>query len=562
MRQYLRQCRFFFVYAAVFSFCVNVLMLASPIYMMQVFDRVLSSRSNETLFLLTLIAIGAFAVMSVLEAFRSRLLVRAGMALDRLIAGPVLQESLNAARRPGENPYPYAMRDVNTVREFLTGRGVLAFFDAPWAPVFVVVIYLFHLLFGVIATIGIALLFGLALLEDRSTKVLIEQAKGKNRQAAAFIEASMQNAEAVYALGMIPAVTQRWRALNDEAQGSMARANGYASRIVASSKFVRSSLSILMLAAGAYLIIDLHVTPGVMIAATLILGRALAPVEMALSGWKQMIEARESYRRLARLLDAIGRAQEPMQLPAPQGRLVVDKISFARNAANPILRGVSFELAPGESLGVVGPSAAGKSTLARLIMGVWSPLSGAVRLDGASITDWNRQQLSAYVGYLPQDVELFDGTVAENIARLGNPDECHEQIVEAATKAEVHEVILHLPNGYDTRIGRAGTVLSGGQRQRVALARALFGNPRLVVLDEPNSNLDTDGEMALMQVIRTLKQEGVTFIIITHRPSLLADVDKMLVLRSGVVDAFGPRQEVIAKTTPRLPTPIRPQATG
>jgi len=561
MRDYLKQCRFFFVYAAVFSFFVNLLMLASPIYMMQVFDRVLGSRSNETLIMLTLITVAAFAVMSLLEVFRSLLLTRGGVALDRLVAGPVLQESLNSARRPGDNPHPYAMRDVNTVRDFLTGRGIMAFFDAPWAPILIIVIFLFHPLFGVIATIGIAILFGLAVLGDKSTRTSVEAAKSKNRKASAFAEVAVQNAEVVYAMGMGPAVAKRWRALNDDALESQSQASSRAGKIVATSKFVRTTRSVIMLAAGAYLIIDLHVTPGVMIAATLILGRALAPVEQVLSGWKGMVEAREAYMRLSKMLEHTQRAVEPMLLPAPEGRLVLEKVSFARSLTNPILRNVSFDLAPGESLAIIGPSAAGKSTLARIIMGVWQPVTGAVRLDGASLADWDRDQLTAHLGYLPQDVELFDGTVAENIARLGDPEASHEQIVEAAKKAMVHELILHLPNGYDSKIGRAGVVLSGGQRQRIALARAMFGQPKLVVLDEPNSNLDSDGEVALMQAIRNLKEDRVTLVVVTHRPSLLGDVDKMLVLKNGAVDAFGPRQEVMAKMT-RQPTPMRPQAVG
>jgi ABC-type protease/lipase transport system fused ATPase/permease subunit len=284
-------------------------------------------------------------------------------------------------------------------------------------------------------------------------------------------------------------------------------------------------------------------------------------VEQVLAGWKGMVEAREAYLRLSKMMQHTQQAVEPMPLPEPQGRLVLEKVSFARSITSPILRNVSFELEPGESLAIIGPSAAGKSTLARIIMGVWQPVTGAVRLDGASLADWDRQQLAAHLGYLPQDVELFDGTVAENIARLGDPEQCHDQIVEAAKKAMVHELVLHLPNGYDSRIGRAGVVLSGGQRQRVALARALFGRPKLVVLDEPNSNLDSDGEVALMQAIRNLKDEGVTVVVISHRPSLLGDIDKMLVLKNGAIDSLGPRPEIMAKLT-RQPTPMRPQVVG
>ncbi len=558
MRDYLTRCRFFFFYAALFSLCVNMLMLVSPLYMMQVFDRVLSSRSNETLVMLTVLAIGAFVVMTWIESLRAKLLLRSGLALDGLIAGPVLEETLKHARGPGDNPYEYAMKDASAVRDFLTGRGILVFCDAPWAPVFVLVMYLFHPLFGVISTLGITLLFGLALLEERLTKSLVEEASTKHRQAESFIESSTQGAEVVYALGMVSMVVRRWSRLNAQALATTARAHARAGGIVAAGKFIRSALGVAMLAAGAYLIINSHVSPGVMIAATLVLGRALAPVEQALGGWKQMMEAREAFRRLNKLFEVSLRKAEPMRLPAPEGHLVVDKVTFARSANNPILRNVSFELKRGESLAIIGPSAAGKSTLARVVMGVWPALAGSVRLDGANIAAWDRERLGLYVGYLPQDVELFEGSVAENIARMADPSQCHDHIVDAARRAQVHEMILQLPNGYDTRVGRGGAVLSGGEKQRVGLARALFGQPRLIVLDEPNSNLDSSGEIALMQVIRTLKEMRVTLIMITHRPALVADVDHMMVLKSGVVESFGPRQEVLANAT-RV-QPIRPKA--
>ncbi|MFN0315287.1 MAG: type I secretion system permease/ATPase [Burkholderiales bacterium] len=558
MRDYLARCRFFFYYAALFSFCVNMLMLVSPLYMMQVFDRVLSSRSNETLVMLTLLAVAAFIVMAWIESLRAKLLLRSGLALDGLIAGGVLEESLKHARGPGENPYEHSMKDAGAVREFLTGRGILVFFDAPWAPVFVVIMFLFHPVFGVISTVGITLLFGLAVLEDKTTKSLVEVSGAKHRQADAFIESSTQGAEVVYALGMVSMVVRRWSRLNNEVLSTTALAHARAGRIVAAGKFIRSTLGVAMLAAGAYLIINSHVSPGVMIAATLILGRALAPVELALGGWKQMMEAREAFWRLSKLFDAGLRKQVPMRLPAPKGHIVVDKVTFARSPTNPILRSVSFELKRGESLAIIGPSAAGKSTLARVVMGIWPAMAGAVRLDGANIATWDRERLGLYVGYLPQDVELFDGTVAENIARMADPSQCHDPIVEAARLAQVHEMILQLPNGYDTQIGRGGAVLSGGEKQRVGLARALFGRPRFVVLDEPNANLDTGGELALMQVIRSLKEQRVTLIMITHRPALVADVDYMMVLKGGVVESFGPRQEVLANAT-RV-QPIRPKA--
>jgi PrtD family type I secretion system ABC transporter len=564
MREYLHKCRFFFVYAGLFSFFINLLLLSSPLYVMQLFDRVLGSRSNETLFLLTLVVIVALVVMALLEMLRSRLLARAGIALDHLLSPTVMAEVLKASARPGSKTYPYAMRDVSSLRAFLTGHGVLAFFDAPWAPVFVIIIFLFHPLFGLIATLGIALLFALAMIEEKITSAPLNDAKTLARRAGAFADQSTRNAEVVYALGMIPAVTTRWQALNNETLQQQTLAGNRSGKILAATKFSRFALQIVMMAAGAYLIIDQHVTPGIMIGATLILGRALAPVEMAIGGWKAMIEARGAYGRLQEMLKGVEAREQPMPLPAPEGRLSVEKVVFARSIANPVLKGVSFELAAGESMGLIGPSAAGKSTLARVVMGIWPAFSGAVRLDGANIADWDRDHLSLHVGYLPQDVELFSGTVAENIARLRDPSTCTDEVIAAAKRAMVHDLILRLPDGYDTSIGVEGTVLSGGQRQRIGLARALFGNPRLVVLDEPNSNLDSEGEEALMESMQKLKQDGVTLIVVTHRPSILTNIDKILVLRDGRVELFGPRPEVLARLSRGgvLPMGPRPQAIG
>jgi len=564
MRDFLKRCRSIFVYAGVFSFFMNLLTLTSPIYLMQIYDRVISSRSNETLFLLTLIAIGAFGVMSVLEMLRSRLVNAGGRSLDQMISGAVFTEAVNSARQPGENQHAFAVRDLTTLREFLAGRGILAFFDAPWAPVFVVVIFLFHWLFGLIALVGIGILLALTLLEERASRPALQAARADAQRAGAFADHALREAETVFALGMTPAVTARWQEMNAGALAAQASVSALSGRLVAISKFTRATLSVVMLAAGAYLVIDLHVTPGVMIAATLIFSRALAPIEQALGGWKGMVEAREAYRRLDSLLGNAVAVAPPMPLPAPRGRLGVEKLSYARTLTSPILKNVSLELEPGESLAVIGPNAAGKSTLARIIVGVWSPLAGAVRLDGADIREWERERLANYVGYLPQEAGLFAGTVADNIARLGRAEDAHGAVVAAAQRAHVHDMILRLPQGYDTLVGRGGTVLSGGQIQRIALARALFGEPRLVVLDEPNSNLDTEGEQALLDTLRGLKAAGVTVIMVTHRPSLIRDVDKMLLLRGGSVEAFGARADLLPKLL-GAPAPVavaRPQAVG
>ncbi|MBC7802529.1 MAG: type I secretion system permease/ATPase, partial [Candidatus Parcubacteria bacterium] len=518
MREYLSRCKFFFVYAAVFSFFINLLMLAYPIYMMQLFDRVFSSRSNETLVMLTLAVLGAFAVWAALEMLRARLLVRAGIALDRMLTGPVLAELLKGSKSPGGARPGYGMRDVHTVRTFLTGHTVFAFFDAPWAPFYILLIYLFHPLFGVIATVGILMLFALTWIDEKTTKPLLNEANARFRVAGRFLDSSMRNSEVVNAMHMGDAVNARYRKINDEVLVMQALASNRAGTILAATRFLRFTLQIIMMAAGAYLIIDQHTTPGIMLGATLIFGRALAPIELATMSWKAGIEARAAYGRLSELLDTSEEARHPLELPAPQGRLSVEKVVFARDPAKPVLQGVSFDLEAGEALGIIGPSGAGKSTLARVLLGLWSPSSGSVRLDGASIADWSPDQIGPHLGYLPQDVELFAGTLGDNIARLEDAAERSEEVIAAAQRAHVHELVLGFPKGYETELGEGGSALSGGQRQRIALARAVFGSPRLVVLDEPNSNLDSDGEDALVRTLARLKEERVTVIVISHRP--------------------------------------------
>jgi len=566
MQEYLSRCKFFFIYAAIFSFFINLLMLAYPIYMMQLFDRVFNSRSNETLAMLTVAVVGALAVYAGLGMLRSRLLVRAGVALDRVLTEPVLNGLLKTTVPGGGGAAAgYSMRDIHTLRSFLTGPTVFAFFDAPWAPFYILLIFLFHPLFGVIATIGILLLFSLTALDERITKPVLHESQARFRVVGRFLDSSLRNGEVVNAMHMGPAVNARYRRGNDEVLALQAMASNRAGAILATTKFLRLTLQISMLCMGAYLIIDQHTTPGIMMGATLIFGRALAPIELATMSWKAGIEARAAYGRLRELLDRSREHRNPLELPEPVGRLSVEKLVYARDIAKPVLKGVSFELAAGEALGLIGPSGAGKSTLARVILGLWPPSSGAVRLDGAAIGDWSREHLGPHIGYLPQDVELFSGTVGDNIARLGDAAALAEQVIAAAQRSSVHELILNLPQGYETEIGEGGASLSGGQRQRIALARAVFGAPRLVVLDEPNSNLDSDGENALVKTIAKLKEEGVTLIVVSHRPGLLAGVDKLLFLKDGRVELFGPRQEVLNRLSKIgvLPAPTgRPQAVG
>jgi PrtD family type I secretion system ABC transporter len=548
VRELISRFRSLFVYAGLFSLAVNLLLLAPPLYMLQVFDRVLASRSEETLLALSVAAIIAIVMMACLDAVRARLLAASGAALDRRLGPRVLDGLLAQTARLSGAAYLNGLRDVAALRGFLGGTGLVAVFDAPWLPLFLLLIFLFHPLMGAVALAGAVLMCALAWLNERLTRKPLERAQAEGRRAARFIDANVRNAEVVSALGMLPAVTRRWTRLNDAALREQLRANGLGGALTGLTKFARQLIQLAMLATGAWLVVDQHVTPGIMIAATIILGRALAPVETLVAGWRGLVEARSAWRRLDELLAGNPPAEPGTALPAPAGELRIEGVTFGlRSGERPIVRNVSFALAPGESLGLIGPSASGKSTLARLIVGVWKPQSGTARLDGADVAAWPREQLGPHVGYVPQDVELFAGTIAENIARLGEPDA--DQVIGAAQRAHVHELVLRLPKGYDTEIGDSGQALSPGQRQRIALARALYGNPRLVVLDEPNANLDHEGEEALLAALRGLKETGVTTVVVAHRPSLLREADRMLILRDGLVEMFGPRAEVMARVT-------------
>jgi PrtD family type I secretion system ABC transporter len=549
MRQLVARFRPFFLYAGLFSLAINLLLLVPPLYMLQVFDRVITSRSEETLLALSLAAVLGLGLMACLDVLRSRLLAAAGIALDRMLGPRVLDGLLSRVKSAG---FVHGLRDVNTLRGFFTGNGVLAIFDTPWLPLFLLIIFLFHPLLGAIALAGGVAMWLLAFLNERFARLPLERVQAEGRRASRFIDASMRNAEVMSALGMLPAVTRRWSHLNDVVLREQVQASAIGARFSGWTKFTRQFIQMAMLAAGAWLVVHQHVSAGVMIAATILLGRALAPVEMMVAGWRSLVEARGAWQRLEELLGAHPPAEPTTDLPVPAGRLDVERAVFGiQDGERPIIRGVSFALAAGEALGIIGPSASGKSTLARLLVGVWKPVSGVVRLDGADVATWSREKLGPHIGYLPQDVELFTGTVAENIARLGEPDPA--EVIRAAQRAHVHELILRLPRGYDSEIAEGGQALSPGQRQRIALARALYGNPRFVVLDEPNANLDHDGDQALMRTLHELRADGVTVVVVAHRPSLLAGADKLLVLRDGVIEAFGPRGEIM----PRVTRPVR-----
>lgn len=444
----------------------------------------------------------------------------------------------------------HGLRDVNSLRAFLTGPGILAVFDAPWVPVYVVIIFLFHPWLGTLAFAGALALFLLAIANEKMSRRPLEAMQVESRRAGRFAEQGIVNAEVARALGMVDGLAHGWEAHSRKGLEHQLQASRAGSLLTSITRFMRQALQIMMLAAGAYLVIDQQTTSGVMIAATLLLSRALAPVESAIAGWKGMVDARSAYARLQKLLEPDSGTEAVTELPPPMGHVQVERVVFGfRGQDRPVIKQISFEVPAGQALAIVGPSAAGKSTLARLIVGLWKPAIGVVRLDGADISGWPRERLGPHVGYLPQDVELFAGTVSQNIARMGEVDSA--AVIEAARQANVHDLILRLPQGYDTPIGEGGAFLSAGQRQRIALARALYGRPRLVVLDEPNSNLDGEGETALIEAIRRLKADGATLIIVTHRSKLLSSMDRILVLRDGTIEKLGPPAEIFAAAARR-----------
>ncbi len=530
-------CRGNLVAVIVFSFFLNLLVFVGPLYMLQVYDRVLTSRSHVTLIVITGLALALLVVYAALEVVRSRILVRMGVQFDEMLSTPVVQTAFRGyVRKPGA-AYSQAPRDVDAMREFVTGAGILAFCDAPWVPVFIAVCFMMHFWVGVVALVGAIIIFALALANELSTRTPLREASGVSVAANQYIASSLRNAESVHAMGMARGILSRYSDLHLSALALQARASDRAGLIMGSFKAVRMALQVAILGVGAYLVILGQMSPGLMIAASIIMGRALAPVEGAVGQWKQFVAARAAYGRIKQMLASMPAEVERMSLPAPKGDVTVERIiSAPPGSTTPTLKGVSFSIRAGEVIAVIGASGAGKSSLARTLVGVWPAASGTVRLDGAEMHHWVPEELGPYIGYLPQEVELFAGSVAENIARFGTVDP--DQVVGAAKIAGAHEMILKLPDGYGTRVGDGGRSLSGGQRQRVALARALYGDPRLIVLDEPNSSLDQDGEKALSEAILQAKTAGRTVIVISHRMSLLSIVDRVLVLVDGSVAAF------------------------
>jgi PrtD family type I secretion system ABC transporter len=557
LRRALADGRSVFAAVGLFSFFINGLMLTVPLYMLQVYDRVLVSRSEHTLLMLTIVAAGLLLVLGVLELLRSRVLVRIGAQLDGRLTAPLLTamlaERLGVGRGQGQ-----PIRDLDALRVFLTGPGLLSFFDAPWSPFFILVIFVLHPLLGFIALGGGLVLFGLAILSELLTREPLRESSRVSISADAFAESSLRNAEVIQGMGMLPGLLRRWQKRHETALSLQALASDRAGGVTATAKFIRQALQIAILGAGAYLAIRQIITPGVMIVASIIMARALAPIEMAINSWRGFISARSAYGRLTALFDQTDTPQETLALPRPDGALAVESlVATPPGGRKPVIKGISFSLDVGEMLAVIGPSAAGKSTLARLMVGIWAPTAGHVRLDTADISRWDHDRLGPYIGYLPQDIELFNGTVSENIARFNEPEP--ESVVAAAQRSGVHAMILRLPDGYDTQVGEAGCVLSGGQRQQIALARAFYGDPSFIVLDEPNSNMDGEGEKSLRATLENLKDSTRTVVVITHRPSIIQAADKVLVLNEGQVQHFGATAEVMQRLSP-APSPIGPVA--
>jgi ATP-binding cassette, subfamily C, bacterial len=534
-----------FVVVIIFSFFINLLAFVGPLYMLQIYDRVITSRNETTLFVLTLIAAFLLIINAILEKTRSAVLIRLGILFSSKMRSPLFDAVLKGKMRQPNGGYMQCLRDLDSLREFMTGAGLLSFFDAPWVPIFVAGCTILHPAYGAIAAVGAVLIFGFALANEFLTRKKLKESSTSQVIAASYAADTFRNAEVIQAMGMLKGLRDRWLSKQHDGLRLQARASDRAGWLVSASKFVRGFLQISILGAGAYLSIHRESTPGAMIAASIIMGRALAPVEMAVANWKGFLAARSAYDRIRNLFGLIPAANQKMELPRPKGAILVDNLVAAPPGnSQAVLRGITFAIQPGEILGVVGASAAGKSSLARVLVGVWSYAMGRVRVDGYDLPQWG-DQLGKYVGYLPQDVELFQGTVAENISRFGEQDA--DKIIEAAKMAGVHSMIQRMVDGYNTQIGEGGHVLSGGQRQRIGLARALYGSPPIVVLDEPNASLDAEGERALLEALQEIRKRESSVALITHKNNILAVCDKILVLSNGVVQVCGTREEILTK---------------
>jgi len=532
-----------FAVAGVFSGVINLLYLSSPLYLMQIYNRVLVSENVTTLILLTLILVCALLTMGALDALRSQLLVRAGMRLDRSLAGRVFDALVRKSAKLGYSKGSQTLRQLDQFRTFITGPGIYFAFDLPWIPLYLLLLFFIHPVLGVVSTVGAAVLLILALVNERTTRPSLRLAETEGNRAYAFSENILRHSDVVVAMGMQPSIEGHWQNSRDTMLASQGLASDRNAVVSSGIRFARLLLQALMLGAGAWLAIGQFIQPATIFAASIIMGRALVPVEQGVATWKQFTEARTAYGEVIRLLDEVPARAEKTIVPANQNGLAAEGIVYALpSRPEPILRDISFAIKPGEAVGIVGPSGSGKSTLAKLLIGAVPPTGGKLAFGGLDYRNWDPTLLGQNIGYLPQDVGLFAGTVRENIARFGAAS--IDDIVTAAKKAGIHDMILGLPKQYDTELGPEGVGLSGGQRQRLGLARALLGQPQLLVLDEPNANLDTAGETGLRHALEGLKATGTTIVLVTHRTTVLEVVDRLMFIRNGRLEAFAPSEEV------------------
>ena len=528
----------------VFSMVTNLLMLSPTLYMLQVYDRVLVSRNELTLLAVSLITLFLFGVMAFSEWMRTRVLVRSGLRLDAMLSTRVFNASFDATLSQSGSAVPRAFNDLIQIRQFLTGQGIFAFFDAPWAPIYIAVLFFLHPVLGWASIVFALVQAALAWFGHRRTVEPTEVAAKVGMESSAYLQGKLRNAEALESMGMVDNLLPHWLRRHRKAVSMQSQASSLTHRITAVSKFIRYTQQSFALGVGALLVIDGQLTPGAMIAANVLMTRALAPIDMLVSTWKGYVVAKGAYGRLEALLQEYPERDAALSRVAPRGSLKLrNLVATAPGRPTPILKGIDLLIEPGTVQVVLGPSGSGKSTLARAMIGIWPYVAGEVRLDDLPIDSWDRSELGPYIGYLPQDIELFEGTIADNIARFGEVDP--GKVIAAAQAAGLHEMILRFPKGYDTEMGEAGSLLSGGQRQRIALARAMYGNPVFVVLDEPNANLDDVGEAALVRAVLAMKQSGATVVLVTHRPGIVGVADRLLVLRDGLVQAEGPRDAVL-----------------
>lgn len=546
IKETLISCKVMFKYTLLFGCIINILMLASPIYSMQVLDRVISSGNTNTLLMLTLVIVFALLLLSLLQIGRSFAMTKMADWIERRLSARTFANSVRGSLEAKTNVGSQQLRDLQTIKSYLTNPALLTMVDLPWAIIFIIVLFVIHPWMGFISVIGGSILVGLGYMSDKITKPLYNTINDESIRSMKQVDQATRNAEVIEVMGLLPNIIHSWQKMNHRVQATQSLVTKKQSLLSECSKFVRMVLQILVTGLGAYLVLQGKISTGAIIASSSLMGRGLAPFESAIISWKGFVNARKAYERLNNGHQIAANEEDKMSLPVPEGRIDVENLYYSPpNIQQYIIKGVSFSLNCGETLAIIGPSAAGKTTLAKLIAGALRPTSGTVRIDSANLQDWNRNELGQHLGYLPQDVELFNGSIKENIARM-SLDASAEEILGASKMAGVHEMILRLPKAYDTEIGFDGSILSGGQRQRIALARSLFGSPKILILDEPNSHLDGAGEAALAMALSMAKERKVTCIVISHKNSVLNIADKIMILQDGVAIRYGSKEEIMA----------------